>query len=86
LSIGPLRAGKVGWLGLFLTALGGMICGILIAGFAMVIYCTAVVWMIYGYLAMPAEALADFDAKRWVAFLLLGSAPVTIGLALMSLA
>ncbi len=75
----------IGYLGLFLTALGGMIAGILIAGFAMVIWCTAVAWMIYGYLAMPAEALADFDAKRWVAFLLLGSAPVTIGLALMSL-
>ncbi len=76
-------AAAVGVLGLFITGLGAVIAGMLIAGFALVIYSTAVAWMIYGDLAAPSEALADFDGKRWVAFLLLALAPIAIGLALI---
>ena len=72
----PVAAG-VGWLGLFLVAVGGVFAGMAIGAFALVIYWTAVAWLLYGEVCMPAEALCEFDGTRWLVYLLLAFAPMT---------
>jgi len=66
----------VGWLGLNMVAFGAFFAGFAIAGFAVVIYWTAWAWLIYGYVCLPAEALADFDGKRWTMMFLTTAVPV----------
>jgi len=57
-----------------------VVSGLFIAGFGMVIYWSAVAWLIYGYVCLPSEALAEFDSRQWSVMLLLGLAPVALGL------
>jgi hypothetical protein len=78
-------AGFVSWLGFFLLTLGGLIAGFMIAGFGLVIYWTALSWIIYGYICLPSEALAEFEGAQWTVFLLLGFAPIVGGFLLMGM-
>jgi hypothetical protein len=70
----PLAAG-LGYLGFFLLSMGGLFGGVAIAAFGLVVYWAAWTWMIYGYVCMPAEALAEFDGKRWLLFVLASVVP-----------
>jgi hypothetical protein len=75
----PVAAGIV-WLGFTLIAFGGIISGFAIAGFGMVVYWAGLSWLIYGYVCLPSEAMAEFDARRWSVMLVLGLGPVAYGL------
>jgi hypothetical protein len=75
-------AGAVTWLGFFIAALGGPIAGVMIGGFGLVIYWTAVSWVVYGWICLPSEALAEFNSAQWTVFAVLALAPIAVGLAL----
>jgi hypothetical protein len=72
----PVAAGLV-LLGVAVFSLGAVFSGMAIAAFGMVIYWTAVAWLMHGEVCMPAEALAEFDGTKWMIFLLLGFAPLS---------
>jgi hypothetical protein len=71
------------WLGFFILTLGAIFAGFATAGFGLIIYWSALAWIIYGYICLPSEALAEFDSRKWTAFLLLALAPVGLGLFLI---
>jgi len=73
----PVAAGVL-QLALLLIGFGAIVTGIFIAGFAMVIYWTAVAWLLYGNICMPAEAMAEFDSTKWMVFLLAAFAPMSL--------
>jgi hypothetical protein len=66
----------VGILALVMALLGAVIPAMFIGGSAMVIYWTAVSWLLLGDLCMPSEALAEFNGTHWLIFALLAAAPV----------
>ena len=70
---------------LVILLVGVLWLALLAAGFALLCYWTAVIWVLYGEACLPSDALADFVGVQWVVFLILGSAPIWIGLALMGL-
>ena len=72
----PVAAGLL-WLALLLVGYGGIFAGMAIGGFAVVVYWTAVAWLLYGEICMPAEALAEFDGTKWMVFLLAAFAPMS---------
>lgn len=85
MSVGALMvAGAVGYLALFLLGFGALISAMAIGGFAVVIYWTAWCWMMYGYLCMPAEAMVEFDGKKWTMLLLATAAPVAVVAVILS--
>jgi hypothetical protein len=77
-------AAVVCWLGFFILTLGAIFAGFATAGFGLIIYWSALAWIIYGYISLPSEALAEFDSRKWTAFLLLALAPVGLGLFLIA--
>ncbi|MGD2173982.1 MAG: zinc ribbon domain-containing protein [Candidatus Brocadiaceae bacterium] len=72
----------VGWLGMFLFLLGAVFSGVAVLGFALLMYGTGWVWLLYGYICLPSEALAEFDGTRWTVFMLLVLAPICVLFAL----
>ena len=54
--------------------------GVLITAFAagaggMIIYWTALGWILYGYLCHPVEALSEFQGRHWMVFLVATTIP-----------
>ncbi len=62
-----------GFVGGLRTAPAAIVAGVL----ALAAYCTGVMWLLYGYVCVPMEALLAFDTRRWL---------VLIGLALLPVA
>lgn len=56
------------WLGLSIFALGGLITCFWIGGAGVLLFWTALSWIMYGHLANPVEALAEFEGKHWTVF------------------
>jgi len=71
-----IGAALVVGLAVFIIALGAVISGLFIAGFGMVMYWSAVSWILYGYVTLPSEAMAEFDGKKWTVFLLATFLPI----------
>lgn len=55
---------------------------LLIGMLAMLCYCTAVIWMLYGYVCLPSEAIIEFDAARWLLLIALTVVPIAVVAAL----
>ena len=72
----PLAAGLL-WLALLLVGFGAILPGMAIGAFALVVYWTAVAWLLHGELCMPADAVAEFDGTKWMVFLLIAFAPMS---------
>ena len=68
-------AGALLWLAMFLLGMGGLFAAFAIGAFALVTYWTAVSWLIYGYICLPAEAMAEFNGTQWFAFMLTNVLP-----------
>jgi hypothetical protein len=68
-------AGALAWLALFL-ALFGALAAFMIGGAGIVCYWTGIIWLMYGTLSSPSEALSDFDSVQWLIFVLLGMLPI----------
>jgi hypothetical protein len=81
-AIAILIAAAIGGLALYMGVLGAVISACLIGGFGMLIYWTALSWVLYGDVVMPSEALSEFRAKHWWALVMLTLTPLAIGLAL----
>ena len=71
------------WLAVFIFQLGAMISAFAIGGGAVIIYWAAVCWILYGYVCVPAEAMAEFQGKHWMAFFLATAVPGSLFLLLM---
>jgi hypothetical protein len=56
--------------------MGAVFSGFFIGAAAVVMYWSAMAWLLYGYVCMPAEALAEFDSTRWLVFVILTVAPI----------
>jgi len=69
-------AAGVGGLALYIFLLGAVITGFFIGGFAVVIYWTALSWLMFGDVVMPAEALSEFQGKHWWALMLFTLVPL----------
>jgi len=72
----------VGGLGARVTALGALISGVFILGFALLMWGTGWVWLLYGYLCFPSEALAELEGYKWMIWILLVLAPIVLLFAL----
>lgn len=81
-AVSILLALFVGYVAMVVLMAGGMIAGMCIGGFALVIYWAAVSWVLYGYICMPAEALAEFDGKKWLILIMVTVAPIAAVFAL----
>jgi len=49
---------------------------LLVGVLAMVFYCTAVIWVLYGYVCVPSEAVVEFDGLRWLLLVALTLVPI----------
>ncbi len=78
----PIAAGLAS-LTLLMMVLGLMWLAFMAGGVAMVVYWSALGWLMAGEVCGPSEALADFTGLQWIIFILLGGAPVYVGLALL---
>jgi len=45
---------------------------------ALAFYCTGLLWLLYGYVCVPLEAVVSFDGKRWLALIGLALLPVVL--------
>jgi hypothetical protein len=55
----------------------------IVAGIAaLIFYCTGIMWLLYGYVCLPMEALLAFDGKRWLVLVLLALVPVAAAVSL----
>ncbi len=70
-------------MGLFVLAMGAAIAGFMIAGFGLLCYWSAVVWMMSGYLCLPQDGLAEFDGAKWTVFGVLAMLPIALVYGLM---
>jgi len=61
-----------------LALFGALLAAFVIGGFALVLYWTALGWILSGEVVMPWEALAEFDGVRWVIFATLTLLPLTL--------
>jgi len=59
----------------WMATMGVMITMFAVGGGGVVIYWTALSWLLYGYIVVPVEAMAEFRGKHWMAFLLATSVP-----------
>ncbi len=51
----------------------------LLAGLlAMVLYCTALTWLLYGYVCVPSEAVVEFDGRKWLLMIALTVLPIAV--------
>ena len=66
------------WLTLYLIQQGTGMVAIMFAGFGLMVYSQALAWLLTGELQLLTDALADFDAYRWVLFLILCLTPFGI--------
>ncbi len=78
----PIGAG-LAWVTLLMMVLGVVWLAFVAGGMAMLVYWTALGWLMVGEGCGPVAALADFTGLQWIIFILLGSAPVYVGLALL---
>ncbi len=78
----PIVVGLM-WMTLMMMVLGVVFLAFLTGGMAMLIYWKALGWLMMGEVCTPTDALADFTGLQWTIFLLLGGAPVYVGLALL---
>ena len=69
-------AGAGLWLTLFLFTMGAMISAFGIGAGAVIIYWTAWSWLLYGRVCVPAEAMAEFDGRKWFVFVLATVVPI----------
>jgi len=65
------------WLALLMLGFGALITAFFIGGAGIIVYWASVSWVLYGYVASPTEALAEFESKHWVAFFLLTAIPAS---------
>ncbi len=72
----------VGYLGVILFLMGGVIAAVMVLGFALMMWGTGWLWLLYGYLCLPSEALADLEGYKWTIWILLVLAPITLLFAL----
>lgn len=72
----------VAGVGVWVTLLGAVISGVFILGFALLMWGTGWVWLLYGYLCFPSEALADLEGYKWTIWILLVLAPIALLFAL----
>ena len=63
--------------------MGAMISAFAIGGGSMILYWSAVSWILYGYVCVPVEAMAEFQGKHWTAFFLATVVPGSLFLLLM---
>jgi len=77
----------LGFLGatLFFAMLGALFTTVAAGAVALILYGTAVTWMLSGYVALLTENLLDLDGRRWTLFVILVFGPVVGVCALMSL-
>ena len=74
------------WLAVFFLQLGGAISAFAIGGGGMVVYWTSLSWLLYGYIVVPVEAMAEFQGKHWMALVLATTVPASVFLLLVKLA
>ncbi len=63
-------------LGIGILMLGAPFAGVAIGAFGVVCYGTAWCWVLYGYICLPSEAMAEFDGKKWLVLSLAIAGPV----------
>ena len=69
-------AAAVAGLGLFLIGLGALLTGGWIAACGLILYWSAVAWMLYGEVCLLSEALAEFGPPQWLAMLVSSLVPM----------
>jgi len=74
------------WLAVFFLQLGVAITAFAIGGGGMLIYWTSLSWLLYGYVVVPVEAMAEFQGKHWMALILATTIPAAGFLLLAKLA
>ncbi len=63
-----------GFVGGLMTAPVAIVAEVL----ALLAYCTGVMWLLYGYVCLPMEAVLAFDARRWLVLVGLALVPIVV--------
>lgn len=58
----------IGFVLLIAAVFGAVMGAMFIGGLALLLYWTALGWILCGEICMPAEALADFNGTQWMLF------------------
>ena len=73
------------WGALFFAMFGAVFVTVAVGALALVLYGTAVAWMLSGHIGLLTDNLLDLDGRRWTLFVILVFGPVVGICALMSL-
>jgi len=68
---------------ILLLGLGAWITMFITGGAAVMVYWTALSWLLYGHVCSPVEALAEFQGKHWTFLILMTCTPIGIFLFIM---
>ena len=74
-----------GILALAVGVFGAFIAAMFIGGFALLMYWTALAWLLTGEICMPVDALVDFNTTQWMLFVGLTVVPIGICMAFLGL-
>ncbi len=74
------------WLAVFILQMGAMISAFAIGGAGVMVYWTALGWLLYGYICVPVEAMCEFQSKHWMALVMASVVPAALFLMLMKAA
>jgi len=75
----------VGILAVVACLFGVLISGMFIGGFALILYWTALAWLLTGDICMPVDALTDFNGTQWTLFVVMTVLPIGVCLAFLGL-
>ncbi|MFP4026467.1 MAG: zinc-ribbon domain-containing protein [Candidatus Brocadiia bacterium] len=64
-------------LGFFLLTLHVIFASFAIGAGGVMLYWTALSWLLYGYICLPVEAMSEFEGKHWTVLFLASILPVT---------
>ncbi len=71
-------AGGTGLFAIHCLTLNLLPATLLIGLLAMVFYCTALTWLLYGYVCVPSEAVVEFDGRQWLLMIALTVLPIAV--------
>ena len=57
-------------LAVFMLSLGVAITAFAAGGGGIIMYWAGLSWLLYGYVCSPVEAMAEFESKHWMAFVI----------------
>lgn len=76
----------IGFFAVLVFSMGAMLTAFPIGAAGVIMYWTALSWLLIGYVCLPTEAMAEFQGKHWTVFMLMTVVPLGLFFLLAGLA